>query len=394
MLSVLTFRTPAEAVEKANNTPVRPVGRRLDRQGLAHPLDGRPAARRRRVGQHVQPLRPDQPVRRLQGVRIRPRGRPARLGGLPCPLTDHREEADRQPDERRPPRRAQDLQALHRRRLPAQRVGPVVRRRATPRARSSPTRRRRPARTPATPSWRPARRSAAGRPARRTTAARSSTGSPRCSRVGATSSSTRCSAARASPSAQAAAAVDASIDRLVWYAGWADKIAQVVGGTNPVAGPYFDFSIPEPTGVVAVAGARRTRRCSASSAWSPRSSSPATPCVVTRRIERPAAGHHARRRCSPPPTCPAASSTCSPASSAEVGAVAGVAHGRQRDRPDRASATPSLRSSSRSRRPTTSSGSSRPGAETATGPPTRASRRMTALPRDQDRLAPDRRLTG
>jgi acyl-CoA reductase-like NAD-dependent aldehyde dehydrogenase len=42
------------------------------------------------------------------------------------------------------------------------------------------------------------------------------------------------------------------VDRLVWYAGWADKIAQVVGGTNPVAAPYFDFSIPEPTGVVAV----------------------------------------------------------------------------------------------------------------------------------------------
>jgi len=51
---------------------------------------------------------------------------------------------------------------------------------------------------------------------------------------------------------QADAVVDASVDRLVWYAGWADKVAQVVGGTNPVAGPYFDFSIPEPTGVVAV----------------------------------------------------------------------------------------------------------------------------------------------
>ncbi len=46
--------------------------------------------------------------------------------------------------------------------------------------------------------------------------------------------------------------VSAAIDRLVWYAGWADKLAQVVGGTNPVAGPYFDFSVPEPTGVVAV----------------------------------------------------------------------------------------------------------------------------------------------
>jgi acyl-CoA reductase-like NAD-dependent aldehyde dehydrogenase len=46
--------------------------------------------------------------------------------------------------------------------------------------------------------------------------------------------------------------VDATVDRLVWYAGWADKVAQVVGGTNPVAAPYFDFSLPEPTGVVAV----------------------------------------------------------------------------------------------------------------------------------------------
>jgi len=46
--------------------------------------------------------------------------------------------------------------------------------------------------------------------------------------------------------------VDAAIDRLVWYAGWADKIAQVVGGANPVAGPFFNLSTPEPTGVVAV----------------------------------------------------------------------------------------------------------------------------------------------
>jgi acyl-CoA reductase-like NAD-dependent aldehyde dehydrogenase len=51
---------------------------------------------------------------------------------------------------------------------------------------------------------------------------------------------------------QAAAIVDATVDRLVWYAGWADKVAQVVGGTNPVAAPYFNFSLPEPTGVVAV----------------------------------------------------------------------------------------------------------------------------------------------
>jgi acyl-CoA reductase-like NAD-dependent aldehyde dehydrogenase len=46
--------------------------------------------------------------------------------------------------------------------------------------------------------------------------------------------------------------VSASIDRWVWYAGWADKIGQVLGGTNPVAGPYFNFTIPEPTGVVGI----------------------------------------------------------------------------------------------------------------------------------------------
>ena len=51
---------------------------------------------------------------------------------------------------------------------------------------------------------------------------------------------------------RAEAVVDAAIDRWVWYAGWSDKLAQVLGASNPVAGPYFNFSVPEPTGVVAV----------------------------------------------------------------------------------------------------------------------------------------------
>ena len=50
----------------------------------------------------------------------------------------------------------------------------------------------------------------------------------------------------------AAGLVDAAVDRWVWYAGWSDKVHQVRGSSNPVAGPYFDFSVPEPTGVVAV----------------------------------------------------------------------------------------------------------------------------------------------
>lgn len=52
--------------------------------------------------------------------------------------------------------------------------------------------------------------------------------------------------------AVATAQVDTAIDRWVWYAGWADKYAQVAGNANPVAGPYFNISVPEPTGVVAI----------------------------------------------------------------------------------------------------------------------------------------------
>jgi acyl-CoA reductase-like NAD-dependent aldehyde dehydrogenase len=50
----------------------------------------------------------------------------------------------------------------------------------------------------------------------------------------------------------AEAAVETAIDRWVWYAGWADKVAQVYGNANPVAGPYFNLTTPEPTGVVGV----------------------------------------------------------------------------------------------------------------------------------------------
>ena len=46
--------------------------------------------------------------------------------------------------------------------------------------------------------------------------------------------------------------VDDAVEALVWCAGWTDKLAQIIGGANPVAGPYFNFTIPEPTGVVGV----------------------------------------------------------------------------------------------------------------------------------------------
>ncbi|GAC1666120.1 MAG: aldehyde dehydrogenase family protein [Candidatus Limnocylindrales bacterium] len=59
-------------------------------------------------------------------------------------------------------------------------------------------------------------------------------------------------AAEGQREARAREIVDRAIDRWVWYAGWADKIAQVLGSTNPVAAPYFNFTIPEPTGVIGI----------------------------------------------------------------------------------------------------------------------------------------------
>ena len=112
--------------------------------------------------------------------------------------------------------------------------------------------------------------------------------------------------------------VDAAIDRLVWYAGWADKIAQVVGGANPVAGPYFNLSTPEPTGVVAVLAPQASSLLGLVSV--------VAPVIVTGntvRGDRPPSAAAARPspspRCWPPPTCPAAWSTSSPAATPRPG---------------------------------------------------------------------------
>jgi acyl-CoA reductase-like NAD-dependent aldehyde dehydrogenase len=62
--------------------------------------------------------------------------------------------------------------------------------------------------------------------------------------------------------AQATAQVEAAIDLWVWYAGWTDKFVQVAGTGNPVAGPYFNLSVPEPTGVVAIVAPQEDRGAS------------------------------------------------------------------------------------------------------------------------------------
>ena len=167
VLSVLTFRTPEEAVAKANNTPVRAVGRDLDRQGQPDLVDGAADARGRGLGQHLQPIRPGQPVRRLPGVRLRTGGRQARPGRVPRCLSLRRGWTSARPT-------SSSSAARSRARSPA------VPTRCSARAATCwPTRPRRPARTCATPWSPPAAPSPAGRVRPRTTAARCCTGSPR-----------------------------------------------------------------------------------------------------------------------------------------------------------------------------------------------------------------------
>ena len=86
--------------------------------------------------------------------------------------------------------------------------------------------------------------------------------------------------------AQAKSTVDAAIDRWVWYAGWTDKIATVLGAANPVAGPYFSFSVPEPTGVVAVLAPQASSLLGLVSVVAPVIASGNT-CVVVASEDRP-----------------------------------------------------------------------------------------------------------
>ncbi|MBO0892137.1 MAG: aldehyde dehydrogenase family protein [Acidothermales bacterium] len=88
---------------------------------------------------------------------------------------------------------------------------------------------------------------------------------------------------------RADAVVSAAIDRWVWYAGWADKLAQVLGSSNQVAGPYFDFSVPEPTGAVAVVAPQRSSLLGLVSVVAPVIVSGNT-CVVLAAEERPLPG--------------------------------------------------------------------------------------------------------
>ncbi|WP_197322301.1 aldehyde dehydrogenase [Saccharomonospora sp. NB11] len=85
---------------------------------------------------------------------------------------------------------------------------------------------------------------------------------------------------------KAESVVDAAVDRWVWYAGWTDKLASVFGAANPVAGPYFSFTVPEPTGVVGVLAPQKSSLLGLVSAVAPVLATGCTAVVVS-SAERP-----------------------------------------------------------------------------------------------------------
>src|SRR5262249_47192216 len=173
---------------------------------------------------HVQPLRPDVTVRRLQGVRVRPGRWPARARALPR------------------------LRPMSR--LPVRKTYKLFIGGAFPRSQSGPTylaqgqNVARASRKDVRDAVKAARGAVAGW-----------SGLTAYNRGQVLYRLAEMLEARADDLADVCSGrkeVEAAVDRVVWYAGWADKLAQVLGSANPVAGPYFNFTVPEPTGVVAI----------------------------------------------------------------------------------------------------------------------------------------------
>ena len=111
---------------------------------------------------------------------------------------------------------------------------------------------------------------------------------------------------------RARAEVAAAIDRMVWYAGWADKFVQIYGNLNPVAGPFFNISSPEPTGVVGVIAPETPALLGLVSRLAPVIVTGNT-AVLVASSSQPLAGDHVLQRSSRLPTCPPGWSTSSPA---------------------------------------------------------------------------------
>ena len=231
VLSVLTFRTPGRGGREGATTRTYGLSAGVwTEKGSRILCDGRPAPGRGRVGQHVQPLRPDEPVRRLSRSRASA-ARAAATGSGRTSMSDARASTVRKTYKLyiggafpRSESGRSYVVDCRRRRVPRQRRAGLAQ------GRPRRGRRRRAAalkgwsaatRLQPRPGALPRRRDARGppRPVRRRR--------PR-----------RRGHDRAQPRRQQ---VDAAIDRWVWYAGWTDKVAQVAGSSNPVAGPVLQL---------------------------------------------------------------------------------------------------------------------------------------------------------
>src|SRR6202163_738666 len=205
---------------------VRTVRRGVDRQGVAHPLDGRASARRGRVGEHVQSFRPDFSVRRLQGVGLRARGRHTRTCRLPGPQLM---------DVRKTYKLFVNGEFVRSESGRAYRPGGYVN---VPRGSRKDLRDAVRAARTAFPAWAARTAMNRGQILYRAAEMLDSRGAQFAELLGG--------------GAKARREVDQAVETLVWYAGWTDKLSQVTGTVNPVAGSYFNFTIPEPSGVLAI----------------------------------------------------------------------------------------------------------------------------------------------
>ncbi len=334
VLSILTFRTPEEAVEKANNTPF----------GLSAGVWTEKGSRilwmaeRLRAGvvwaNTFNRFDPDVAVRRLQGERLRARGRPARAGAVPRAGAGRRMSTD----ERLPVKRTAKLF-----------IGGKFPRSESGRSYEVVADDGRPLGYAAQASRKDLRDAVvAARAAQPGWAGMTAYNRGQILYRVAELMEGRREQFRAELADAGAAdperGVNAAIDRWVWYAGWCDKVHQALGATNPVAGPYFNFTIPEPTGVVGVVAPQDQSLLGLVSRLAPAIVSGNTVvAIASERAPMPAVSLAEVLATS---DVPGGVVNILTGSDERAGAVARRPHGRERDRRDRRAGRPAARRSS------------------------------------------------
>ena len=225
VVSVLTFRTPGRGDREGQQLGLRPRGGHLDRQGLEGLRGRRRPEGRRHLAEHLQQVRPDGRLRRLQGIGLRPRGRPVRPASLPARVMT-----------RLSVRKTYKLYV----------GGAFVRSESGRYDRALGGDDEHVANVPR----------ASRKDVRDAMSAARKAAGPWAARTAYNRGQILYRAAEALESrGDALGEADelaAAVDVLVHYAGWTDKLPAVLGGVNPVAMPFLSFSLPEPTGVVGV----------------------------------------------------------------------------------------------------------------------------------------------